>query len=109
MVNFFFCRVTRTLLPSTRPRLRAQDDLLHLLRKLGMPSSENVYVFNGDLVDRGDHSCEIVLLIFALKLSHPDAVFVNRDLPVMIHVNWRFCFCVLISLFMLMSICIFCN
>jgi Ca2+-binding EF-hand superfamily protein/diadenosine tetraphosphatase ApaH/serine/threonine PP2A family protein phosphatase len=52
-----------------------------------MPSSENVYVFNGDLVDRGDHSCEIVLLIFALKLSHPDAVFVNRGNHEEPHIN----------------------
>lgn len=60
---------------------------MHLLRKLGMPSSSNVYVFNGDLVDRGDHSCEIVLLIFALKLSHPDAVFVNRGNHEEPHIN----------------------
>jgi hypothetical protein len=25
------------------------------------------------LVDRGDHACEIVLLVFALKLQHPEA------------------------------------
>ena len=30
-----------------------------------------VYVFNGDLVDRGDHGCELVLLVFALKLQAP--------------------------------------
>ena len=36
------------------------------------------WIFNGDLVDRGDHACEIVLLIFALKLKHPKHVFVNR-------------------------------
>ena len=61
--------------------------MLHLLHKLGMPSSSNIYVFNGDLVDRGDHSCEIVLLIFALKLSHPDAVFVNRGNHEEPHIN----------------------
>ena len=52
-----------------------------------MPSSDNIFIFNGDLVDRGDHSCEIVLLIFALKLRCPDAVFVNRGNHEEPHIN----------------------
>jgi hypothetical protein len=44
----------------------------------GLPSEKNIYIFNGDLVDRGDHACEIVLLVFALKLADPRSVYVNR-------------------------------
>ena len=45
------------------------------------------WIFNGDLVDRGDHACEIVLLIFALKLKHPKHVFVNRGNHEEPHIN----------------------
>jgi Ca2+-binding EF-hand superfamily protein/diadenosine tetraphosphatase ApaH/serine/threonine PP2A family protein phosphatase len=61
--------------------------LLHIFGKLGMPSAQNVFVFNGDLVDRGDHGCELVLLIFALKLSTPNCVFVNRGNHEEPHIN----------------------
>ena len=44
-----------------------------------MPSSDNIFIFNGDLVDRGDHSCEIVLLIFAN--SAPSSDLVDRGVP----------------------------
>ena len=64
-----------------------QDDLLHIFHKLGLPSATNIFVFNGDLVDRGDHGCELVLLIFALKLSSPDSVFVNRGNHEEPHIN----------------------
>jgi len=64
-----------------------QDDLLHIFRKLGAPSAENVYVFNGDLVDRGDHGCELVLLVFALKLQDPASVHVNRGNHEEPHIN----------------------
>eukprot|EP00754_Rhynchopus_humris_P041633 Rhum_TRINITY_DN25185_c0_g1::Rhum_TRINITY_DN25185_c0_g1_i1::g.181457::m.181457 len=53
-------------------------DLLHVLDTYGMPGSGLKYVFNGDLVDRGDNSCEVLLIVLALKLCAPDAVFVNR-------------------------------
>ena len=46
-----------------------------------------MWIFNGDLVDRGDHACEIVLLIFALKLKHPKHVFVNRGNHEEPHIN----------------------
>jgi len=53
-------------------------DLLHILRTHGMPSEETVYLFNGDFVDRGPNSCEIVLLLLALKLESPLYVHMNR-------------------------------
>jgi len=44
------------------------------------PRDENntVFLFNGDLVDRGINSVEILLLVSALKILYPDRIFVNR-------------------------------
>ena len=53
-------------------------DLLHILETHGLPGEPYSYVFNGDLVDRGNNGCEILLLIIILKLSTPDAVYINR-------------------------------
>ena len=33
---------------------------------------------NGDVADRGPHAVEIFLLVFALKLLEPKAIFFNR-------------------------------
>eukprot|EP01062_Namystynia_karyoxenos_P043681 TRINITY_DN3198_c0_g1_i2.p1 TRINITY_DN3198_c0_g1~~TRINITY_DN3198_c0_g1_i2.p1 ORF type:complete len:1264 (+),score=391.28 TRINITY_DN3198_c0_g1_i2:86-3793(+) len=54
------------------------DDLLYILDNQGMPGPMNKYIFNGDLVDRGPMSCEVLLLVFALKLSAPEAVTIIR-------------------------------
>jgi len=54
------------------------QDLLFILEDKGMPSELNKFVFNGDLVDRGNHGCEIALLLFALKIAFPKYIFVNR-------------------------------
>ena len=63
------------------------EDLLHLLKLCGMPSEKNIYVFNGDLVDRGGSGCEVVLLILAMKLQHPQFVHVNRGNHEDPHIN----------------------
>lgn len=47
-------------------------------RVAGFPSNDNRFVFNGDLVDRGPASVEIVLVTLLTKLLHPDAVTVLR-------------------------------
>jgi diadenosine tetraphosphatase ApaH/serine/threonine PP2A family protein phosphatase len=53
-------------------------DLLALLDRLGAPSPSNKLVFLGDYVDRGAFSCEVLLLLLALKLEHPACVFLLR-------------------------------
>ncbi|EEH57700.1 calcineurin-like phosphoesterase [Micromonas pusilla CCMP1545] len=62
-------------------------DLLHVFASQGLPSEKTIYVFNGDLVDRGDHACEVCLLIFALKLARPNSVYVNRGNHEEPHIN----------------------
>ncbi|XP_067834735.1 serine/threonine-protein phosphatase with EF-hands 2 [Heptranchias perlo] len=54
------------------------DDLFLIFYKNGLPSPEKVYVFNGDYVDRGKHSIEILLILFAFLLVYPKGVYLNR-------------------------------
>ena len=44
-------------------------DLLHIFEINGVPSESNPYLFNGDFVDRGSFSVEVVLTLFAFKVS----------------------------------------
>ena len=53
-------------------------DLLHILDFVGPPGKDNYLVFNGDFVDRGAHSVEVLLVIFSLFLACPDYVVLNR-------------------------------
>lgn len=53
-------------------------DLLHLLELTGDPSESHTMVFNGDFVDRGSWSTEVVILLFAFKWLYPKNVFLNR-------------------------------
>ncbi|MEQ2178777.1 hypothetical protein GOODEAATRI_017611 [Goodea atripinnis] len=43
-----------------------------------MPSLEKPYVFNGDFVDRGKDSIEILLILFSFMLVYPCDVYLNR-------------------------------
>lgn len=53
-------------------------DLLKIFQLNGLPSPENPFVFNGDFVDRGSFSFEVVMSLFMLKLRHPNGVHLNR-------------------------------
>ncbi|CAE7791347.1 BSU1 [Symbiodinium sp. CCMP2456] len=61
-------------------------DLLLIFAAFGFPGSkednlndlEMSYVFNGDFVDRGAHSLEVIGLLLALKVSMPDRVWLVR-------------------------------
>uniref|UniRef100_A0A9J8AGN4 Serine/threonine-protein phosphatase n=1 Tax=Cyprinus carpio carpio TaxID=630221 RepID=A0A9J8AGN4_CYPCA len=54
------------------------DDLLLIFYKNGLPSAENPYIFNGDFVDRGKKSTEIIIILFAFLLLYPDHMHLNR-------------------------------
>ncbi|NWS61835.1 PPE1 phosphatase, partial [Chunga burmeisteri] len=54
------------------------DDLLLIFYKNGLPSEQNPYVFNGDFVDRGKNSMEILLILFAFLLIYPNDLHLNR-------------------------------
>ena len=43
-----------------------------------MPSKANMYIFNGDFVDRGAYGVEVLTLLMALKLVYPEFVHLNR-------------------------------
>ncbi|KAI0256163.1 Metallo-dependent phosphatase-like protein [Lactifluus subvellereus] len=53
-------------------------DVLHLLSLTGEPSEKHVLLMNGDLVDRGSWSVEVILTAFAFKWLYPESMFINR-------------------------------
>lgn len=54
------------------------SDLLHILDEAGDPNSHNKYIFNGDFVDRGTHSIEVILILLILQIVYPEYVYLNR-------------------------------
>jgi hypothetical protein len=57
------------------------QDLSLLFRRYGDPNALShmiSFVFNGDFVDRGVQDLEVVLLLLALKLCKPEAIFLIR-------------------------------
>jgi len=54
-------------------------ELRRVLEVCGLPVPRvNLLLFNGDFVDRGPCSVEVMLSLFALVVSCPEAVFLNR-------------------------------
>ncbi|KAL3142834.1 hypothetical protein ABBQ38_003127 [Trebouxia sp. C0009 RCD-2024] len=53
-------------------------DLLNIFDINGLPSEDNPYLFNGDFVDRGSWSAEIILTLFAYKVLYPEHVHLAR-------------------------------
>ncbi|CAF5072148.1 unnamed protein product, partial [Rotaria magnacalcarata] len=49
-----------------------------IFHKNGLPSNENPYIFNGDIVDRGFQSIEIFILISVALIVYPSNVYLNR-------------------------------
>jgi len=62
-------------------------DLCNILTMSGKPSPDRPFLFNGDFVDRGSWSIEVILLLFAFKLQHPGSVFFNRGNHEMLEAN----------------------
>ncbi|XP_044284414.1 serine/threonine-protein phosphatase with EF-hands 2 [Varanus komodoensis] len=53
-------------------------DLFLIFYKNGLPSPQKVYIFNGDFVDRGKHSMEVLIILFVFLLIYPKEVHLNR-------------------------------
>ncbi|XP_031106874.1 serine/threonine-protein phosphatase 5-like [Ipomoea triloba] len=53
-------------------------DLLNIFELNGLPSEDNPYLFNGDFVDRGSFSVEVILTLFAFKCMCPSAMYLAR-------------------------------
>ena len=47
-------------------------DAMQIFEMNGMPSEETTFVFNGDLVDRGEYGLELALSLLTLKAAHKD-------------------------------------
>ena len=62
------------------------NDLMRYFESFGNPSDDNQmgdisvmqYIFLGDFCDRGFHSLEVVLLLFALKVKYPEFIYLIR-------------------------------
>ena len=53
-------------------------DLLNIFKINGNPSETNPYLFNGDFIDRGSFSVEVVLTLLAWKAAYPKHMFMSR-------------------------------
>ncbi|KAM6144021.1 serine/threonine-protein phosphatase with EF-hands 1 [Erethizon dorsatum] len=54
------------------------DDLLLIFYKNGLPSESNPYLFNGDFVDRGKNSIEVLMILLVSFLVYPKDIHLNR-------------------------------
>ncbi|KAF3444332.1 hypothetical protein FNV43_RR14022 [Rhamnella rubrinervis] len=53
-------------------------DLFFLLNNAGFPSQDQIFIFNGDFVDKGAWGLETLLFLLALKVFMPQKVYLNR-------------------------------
>ncbi|KAK9810288.1 hypothetical protein WJX72_008052 [[Myrmecia] bisecta] len=53
-------------------------DVLEMLRQVGNPSAERLFVFNGDFVDRGAWGLETLMVLACWKLALPRSVVLLR-------------------------------
>eukprot|EP00899_Mesostigma_viride_P006511 jgi/Mesvir1/15861/Mv03407-RA.1 len=53
-------------------------DLMNIFSLNGLPSEDNPYLFNGDFVDRGSFSLEVILALFAFKCLYPKGLYLTR-------------------------------
>lgn len=60
-------------------------DLLNIFKINGAPSPSNPYLFNGDYVDRGSFSFEVVITLISYKLLYPTAFHMLREWTIYIY------------------------
>jgi serine/threonine-protein phosphatase 5 len=53
-------------------------DFINIFNINGYPSEKHAYLFNGDFVDRGSFSVEVILTLFAYKWLYPNQLFLAR-------------------------------
>lgn len=53
------------------------DSLLRILERFGYPPHAH-YLFLGDYIDRGRNSCEVILVLYALKFLYPNSIHLIR-------------------------------
>lgn len=53
-------------------------DLLNIFKINGNPSETNPYLFNGDFVDRGSWSLEVMVILMAWKVAIPNGMHLTR-------------------------------
>jgi len=59
----------------------------------GKPSPDSPFIFNGDFVDRGSWSIEVIMTILAFKIKDPQFVGMNRGNHEMLETNILYGFC----------------
>jgi serine/threonine-protein phosphatase 5 len=53
-------------------------DLMNIFEINGIPSKENPYLFNGDFIDRGSFSVEVIMTLLAWKVCYPNHFYMSR-------------------------------
>mmetsp|Transcript_7183 Transcript_7183/g.10507 ORF Transcript_7183/g.10507 Transcript_7183/m.10507 type:complete len:511 (+) Transcript_7183:198-1730(+) len=53
-------------------------DVLTIFKMNGYPSATNPYLFNGDFVDRGSFSIEVILTFLLFKMACPECIYLTR-------------------------------
>jgi serine/threonine-protein phosphatase 5 len=66
-------------------------DLLNIFHLNGMPSEENPYLFNGDFIDRGSFSVEVILTLLSWKVCYPQHFFMTRGNHEAMSLNKMWC------------------
>jgi len=53
-------------------------DLEQIFENRGSPGPNNIFVFNGDFVDRGSNGVEVMLVLLCMKVLHPEYIHLDR-------------------------------
>ncbi len=51
---------------------------MNIFNLYGYPSEKQSYLFNGDFVDRGSFSVEVMITLYSFKLMNPKCLYLNR-------------------------------
>lgn len=54
------------------------QDVLGIFMLQGIPTAQNVFLFNGNIADRGSEACSIFILLFVFLLGDPNCLVIHR-------------------------------